>query len=407
MRKYINKWKNLVMLAALAVATVIPGAVSEAKTINKKVKLDNEISYVGSEEYIYGTNVKINNKSTSKYKKKIKTIKTDTDPTAFSYYTKAHFQSDEAYNQYDDYKNATSNARKYVTYSDYTMKFLKTGTYTISYVSYEKEYLEMDYTDYKYVNGTYIDYYKLVDNDGKSSSELYERKTTNGGDIYYQGITSKKIYAEGYDDSIVAASIKTGADKLQHVYCQPRNVIKTTYSRKYKVLATSKVISSVQLGKTKLSSTNKYGAYSSSSSSKRAFLTGNSGKLTVKTADKNYSITSIIVETYDKNGKAVYTKVSNKKKINYGLNNSKNAYADPYGVYSYNYSSHYKPTTVYVTYKNKFTGAFSKVNSITKDANGNTVFSITSRNVGDTKDTTYTSESIPDSYTNAYTFFKK
>ena len=47
------------------------------------------------------------------------------------------------------------------------------------------------------------------------------------------------------------------------------------------------------------------------------------------------------------------------------------------------------------------------MNSITKDANGNTVFSITSRNVGDTKDTTYTSESIPDSYTNAYTFFKK
>lgn len=255
-----------------------------------------------------------------------------------------------------------------------------------------------------------------VDKNGKYTYKKFKngKKLTLSKDTYYQGVSSKKIYsdtsaADGWG-SCVAATIKTGVDKKQYVYCQPRNVIKTTYSRQYKVLKTSKVISSVQLGKTKLTRADSNSAYSSSSSSSRAFLSGSSGKLTVKTADKNYSITSILVLTYDKEGKPVYTIVNNKKKINYGVNKSRrsNTSKSPYYAYSSNSVSLYKPTTVYVFYKNKFTGSFSRVNSISKDKSGNTVFSMTYRNAGDTKDITCTESSLYFYYNrDSYTFYKK
>lgn len=410
MKRYISKCKRSVILAVLAAAMIIPGMVSEAKTINKKVTENKVVCTLGYERTLNNVaGLKINNKSANKYKKKIKTIVTDTHPSGFYYQTKAYFKDSDAYVQYDDYTNATENARKYVAYNDYTLRFLKTGTYTISWVEYEKEDLDMLYSTSKTVNGKTVSYYKLKDNDGKQSTELYEKKTTNGGDTYYQGVSSKKIYAETYSDgwSYVAATIKTGADKKQYVYCQPRNVIKTTYSKQYKVLKTSKVISSVQLGKTKLTRADSKSAYSSSSSSKRAFLSGSSGKLTVKAADKNYSITSIVVLTYDKEGKPVYTKVSNKKKINYGVNKSMSSYKSSFSTYSYNSVSLYKPTTVYVCYKNKFTGAFCRVNSISKNKYGNSEFSVTYRNAGDTKDTTVTKTSMPSDCTTSYTFYKK
>ena len=409
MRRYISKCKTAFMLLTLLGAMIIPGAVTEAKTINKTEKLDKQISYVGYEIPISNTtSIKINKKSTSKYKKKIKTVKTSTDPTGFSYHTKTYCEDSDAYSQYDDYYNANYNAIKYVSEGDYILRFLKAGTYTIYYTKYSKEYLDLSYGGYDYASGKSL-YYLYDDDDKKLSTEGFVWNTTNSGESYYQGVTSKKIYAYSDEGGCVAASIKKGADGKDHVFCQPRNVIKTTYVKPYKVLKTSKVIKSVQLGSTKLTRADSMGAYSSSSSSQRAFLSSKKtkGKLTVKTADKNYSITSIIVKTYDKNGKPVYTKVGNKKTVNFGLNKSSSQYSSPYSSYSYSYNSLYKPTTVYVSYKNKYTGAFYRVNSVTKDADGDNVFSVTYRNVGDTKDTTYTTYSLPDSYTSSYTFYKK
>lgn len=412
MKKFLNTCKLSAMAITLAAAMVIPGVVSEARTINKNVTEDKAIYTVGEETYLYNVSgLKINKKAVKKYKKKIKASVTDTDESAFDYQTKAYFKDSDAYAQYDDYRNATTNARKYLGSSDYILRFLKAGTYTVSWVRYEKEELDMEYSTCKYVNGKYVDYYKLTDNDGNQSSELYEEKETNGGDTYYQGVSSKRIYADvssvdGWG-GVAAASIRTGADKYQHVYCQPRNVIKTTYTKQYKVLKTDRVISSVQLGKTKLTRSDSHSAYSSSSSSSRAFLSGSKGKLTVKAADKNYSITSIVVLTYDKEGKPVYTKVGNKKTINFGMNKSRDSYKSPYSSYSYSNTSLYKPTTVYVFYKNKFTGGFSRVNSISKDKDGDTVFSITYRNAGDTKDTTTTTSYISSDYYQSYTFYKK
>lgn len=404
MSRFLKQWKSIVIMAVLTIAIAAPGFVSEAKTINKKVVLDKTISYVGKEVYVSnGAGIKINNKSTSKYKKKIKTSKTDSNPMGFSYYTKACFTDYDAYDTYDDYSSARYDEKKYIAENDYTLRFLKAGTYTVSYVKYEKESLKMESDSEKKVNGKWVYYYKLKDHDGKLSSELFEKKEING-ETYYQGVSSKKIYAS-IDGGYAEAAIKVGADKKQHVYCNPRNVIKTTYSRQYKVLKTSRIISSVQLGKTKLTKSDSCGAYSSSSSSQRAFLSGNSGKLTVKAADSNYSITSIVVLTYDKEGKPVYTKVNNKKKINFGLNKSKDSYTSKYS--SYSKTSLYKETTVYVCYKNKFTGAFSKVNSITKNKYGNYEISVTYRNAGDTKDTTIVRSYMPSYNINSYTFYKK
>lgn len=410
MRKYFSKWKMTFMMMVLMAATIIPGAVTEAKTITKKETLDKEISYVGSEISFYNAaDLKINKKSTAKSKKKIKTIKTNSDITGFSYHTKAYFKDSSAYNQYDDFRNAYDNAVKFLPYGSYTMRFLKPGTYTISYAQYSKEYLRLDYETTKYDSASrkYIDYYKLYDNEGKTTNELYVRKTTDSDETYYEGVTSKKIYTYSNEGGVVAASIKAGADKQQHVYCQPRNVIKTIYSRQYKVLKTYEVISSVQLGKAKITSTSNRGAYSSSSSSSRSFLTGSKGKLTVKVADKNYSITSIVVKTYDKEGKPVYTKVGNKKNVNFGAYKPLSKYNSTYSTYSYSRTSLFKPTTVYVFYKNKFTGAYSTVDKIEKDVYGDYKFTYTYKNANSDKAETYTSYGVDTSYSQSFTFYKK
>ncbi|MCM1180477.1 MAG: hypothetical protein NC347_09495 [Clostridium sp.] len=409
MSRFLKKWKATAAMAALAVTVAASGFVSEAKTINRTETLEKEISYVGSEKSINNVSgIKINNKATSKSKKKVKTSKTSSDPTGFNYHTKAYFNywaSGYPYNSYDDYNDAYNNAKKYKATAAYTLRFLKAGTYTISYTKYSSQDL---YASSSYQNGKYM--YQIYDEDTDKlvSDDWFEYKTLNGSP-YYQGVSSKKIYASG-NEGLVEASIKTGADKQQHVYYQPANVIKTTYKQPYKVLKTSKIISSVQLGKTKLTNADSKGAYSSSSSSRRSFLSGNSGKLTVKTADKNYSITSIVVQTYDKDGKPVYTKVGNKKKVNYGLNKWKSEYSSEYSSYAYSNTSLYKETTVYVCYKNKYTGAFCRVDSVSKDQYGNNVISYTYRYAGDTKDskgTVYSLGSMNVRAYESYTFYKK
>lgn len=416
MSRFLKKWKATAAMAALAVTVAASGFVSEAKTINRTETLEKEILYVGSEKDCDGVSgIKINNKATSKSKKKVKTSKTSSDPTGMTYHTKAYFDywdSGYPYNSYDDYNNAYNNAIKYKATADYTLRFLKAGTYTVSYTKYSKQHL---YASSSYQNGKYM--YQIYDGDTNKlvSNDWFEYKTLNDSS-YYQGVSSKKIYASGneYDAELVEASIKTGADKQQHLYYQPANVIKTTYKQPYKVLKTSKIISSVQLGKTKLTNADSRGGYSSSSSSRRSFLSGNSGKLTVKAADKNYSITSIVVRTYDKDGKPVYTKVGNKKKINYGLNKGKYTYSSEYSSYARSKTSLYKETTVYVCYKNKYTGAFYRVDSVSKDQYGNYVISYTYRNAGDTKDSKstttmssgyYYDDDVPGAI--SYTFYKK
>lgn len=132
----------------------------------------------------------------------------------------------------------------------------------------------------------------------------------------------------------------------------------TTY--KFKVLKTDEKVASVQLGKAKISNKTtreKTGGYSKIKTEK-PFLSGSKGKLTVKMADKNYKIQSIIIATYDKKGDAIYKAVKNKKSVTFGKYKQK-----------YYSTQLFKPTKVYISYKNMFTGAYTKW-TVKKDEEG-------------------------------------
>lgn len=401
--KYFSKLRLVMAMAVFTLAIAMTGITSEAKVISKKAPTEKSVSYIGS-TFSTGScqSLKINKKAASKLKKKVKTLTTSKSASSFSYRTKSYFSTSSAYATYSDYTNATTNATKYVSTASYELRFLKTGTYTISYVTYEKQSLSAKSDKYDSKTKTY--YYKIWDNNNGQalSSELFARKTLSGS-TYYEGVTSHTIYASG-SEGLVQASVSKDVNGTSRLFYQPQNVIKTTHTCQVKVLKTSNVISSVQLGTRKVTVSDKLAAYSSTSSSTTTsrFLSGNSGKLTVKLANSNYSITSIIVLTYNSKGEPVYTKVSNKKKINYGLYKAGYSYKSSYSNLQYSYSSMYKPTTIYIGYKNKFTGAYSKFDIVT-DSSGAQQIKTTYRNAGDTKDQNITG--FAGSY-QSYTFYK-
>ena len=325
--KILTKMKACILMAALALAVIFTGNVAEAKTVKNTYK---RIEYLGETMTLDRvTSVKINKKSLSKMKKKVKSVKTYSDQDGFSYYAK-----DWTYDTQDS-------AMKYKSLSDYELTFLKTGTYTITTTSYS---------------------------------------STSGG--YY------------YDSNYNYHHRKDELTKYV-----------TTY--KIKVLKTDAVVKSVQLGKAKQSYTDKRGKTGSDSytNTKKVFLSGSKGKLTVKMADKNYQIQSIVVATYDKDGDRIYTAVKNKKSVTFG--NFKDEYKyDSYGYYSHS-SSLYKPTEVYISYKDKFTGTYTKW-SVKKDAYGkSTLVEVKDKDsYGDTT-STYTTSYIGGSNCQSYTFYKK
>lgn len=137
-------------------------------------------------------------------------------------------------------------------------------------------------------------------------------------------------------------------------------ITKTTHTRKIKVLKSTTAITSIKLGKSTWSSKTSNSASSSSRKSVvNHYLTGTSGKLSVK-ANKNYAITSIIVVTYNGEGDPVYTSVKNNQTISYGQFVMNDSYtSSTNSIYNRINKSMYKPTKVYVSYRNKFTGAYT------------------------------------------------
>ena len=161
-------------------------------------------------------------------------------------------------------------------------------------------------------------------------------------------------------------------------------MIKTTYKFTYKVVPTTNPLKVFALGKTKFTYTvkNSGNKVNTKTVIKNKFLSGNSGKLSMKVSSKNYAVTSAFVVTYDAQGKVVVTASGNGKKVNYGKykQQSQSIYAktkvDANGniIYKKNAAgkdtsdvdydvvtigksaSKYKPTTVYYGYRDKFTG---------------------------------------------------
>ena len=332
-------FKKLQQAFLTTVVTVALGAVAfsgisaDAATITKKPTVNSkETVAIGTQTSVNCvSNFKINGKAYKKYKKKIKVVQTYNNP---KYWTNEGTKTDYIDNEFisDTEKYAQSQDNdKYISAQSYNIKFLKAGTYTISYDTYS--------------DGDS----KTVDNqDNVSSTTTYE-------------------------------------------------LIKTTYKKTYKVVPTTNELKVFALGKTKFTYTTKNSGNKVNTKTviKNKFLSGNSGKLSMKASSKNYAITSAFVVTYDAQGKVVVTASGNGKKVNYGKYKSqgKTVYAktkvdangdtiykkDASGKDTYEkdydlvttsqYASKYKPTTVYYGYKDKFTG-----DSVTYSVSNKTVY---------------------------------
>lgn len=122
---------------------------------------------------------------------------------------------------------------------------------------------------------------------------------------------------------------------------------------------------SVALGKTALSKYSRKasdnGSTISDTSDYRVKSTTTSGKLKIK-ADKGIKITGLVVASVDKNGKAVYKKVKNGKKISLSKE-LEYKYIRPSGYYS---KDARKYTYVYVSYKDSYLGTYTTYSLTTK-----------------------------------------
>lgn len=319
-----KKFKNSVLVAATTFvlgAVAFSGISADAATITKKPTVNSKQTVAIGDTTDANTvsNFKINGKSYKKYKKKVKVVQTYNNPSKWvNEGTKTNYIDNEFISDKEKYKQSQKND-KYISAQSYDIKFLKAGTYTISY----DKYSEGDS--------------KTVDNaDNVSSTTTSELIKTTYKFTYKVVPTTNplKVFALG---------------KTKYTY--------TTKNSGNKV-NTKTVI-------------------------KNKFLRGNSGKLSMKASSKNYAVTSAFVVSYDAQGKVVVTASGNGKKVNYGKykKQGQSVYAktkvDANGNVIYKkdaagkdtndvdydvvttgkYASKYKPTTVYYGYRDKFTGA--------------------------------------------------
>lgn len=419
--KSLLRYKTILTVFVMALLLTVMSATAEAKTISRKVTEDTQTVSVGSEFNWSGNDVKINGKKISKFKKKIKTVNTGYTDYQNSYRKTGRFDSELAYKS----GKSQSDGYKYYGSKYYTFRFLKAGTYKFSRVSYSNYYGGYDVYKmiYKRSSGG-VSYYKLQqisysDENGYAykdvGTEEYVSRTIDSDEdtsyytdyTYYQGVTSKKMYA--YDTyGITPASFKKGADGKKHMYYDTP-VVKTTTVQPYKVVKELTPVTSVQLGKSKVTSKNTSSAYSSTQTyTSKKFLAGKSGKLTVKTGS-NYALVDIVVETFDKEGNAIYTLVKNKSKVTYGSYKSGYSYKSSYSTYAYSYQSMYKPTNVYVYCKNKSEKeTYIDIESITKDSDGDLVVKYVRVYSDGSKYNGTAYNYLPTSYnTYEYQFYKK
>ena len=319
-----KKFKNSVLVAATTFvlgAVAFSGISADAATITKKPTVNSKQTVAIGDTTGVDTvsNFKINGKSYKKYKKKIKVVQTYNNP---SYWvnegTKTNYIDNEFISDTEKYKQSQEND-KYISAQSYDIKFLKAGTYTISY------------------------------------------------DTYSEGDSKTVDNADNVSSTTTSELIKT-TYKFTYKVVPTTNPLKVFALGKTKYTYTTKNSGNKVNTKTVI---------------KNKFLRGNSGKLSMKASSKNYAVTSAFVVSYDAQGKVVVTASGNGKKVNYGKYKKqgqsvyaktkvdangnviykkdaagKDTYDEDYDVVTTSkYASKYKPTTVYYGYRDKFTGA--------------------------------------------------
>lgn len=276
-----------------------------------------------------------------------------------------------------------SSARVYVNVTPDPAK-VKTTYYYLTKDGRKWELTEEAGRYYRMFDGNKV--YLTPNRTQKYVEDGYEVKNENGYtykyDLYDAG-DGKGYYYYNWDGSILVNNqvVQTPDGQLDYEYSTATiqltstkagtytvNVNVNGQATKLKVYVTTyggdKAVS-VALGKTSLSKTSRKasdnGSTVSTASDYRVKSTTTSGKLKIK-ADKGIKITGLVVATVNKDGKAVYKKVKNGKKITLSKALAYK-YTSPDGSYS---KDARKYTCVYVSYKDSYLGTYTTYSVTTK-----------------------------------------
>lgn len=223
-------------------------------------------------------------------------------------------------------------------------KIYRTPTYVTQEI--EDAYtVEETYTKYDGTTGTYTRTYDLH-NDGRGKGWYYEKNGADGQKNY------QKVNATDYEYS--EAVIQLDSTKKGNYSVKIKVGSKTTTVKVY-VTDNTTPVSQVKLGKSVLKKVSRKASSKSITEAKQSnFYVSSkvkSGKLKVS-ATKGYKITGMVVAYVNKDGKAIYKKVKNGKKITLSQALAYRS-TSTYGYYS---KDSKKRTQIFVSYKDSYTG---------------------------------------------------
>lgn len=255
-------------------------------------------------------------------------------------------------------------------------------------------------SDYYYIPASYYDraaYNTYTDYQNAQNGYKYISATD-----YYFSFQKPGTYTFKY----YTYSTKTTRNKVEgkDYYSYDVTVTKKLNIKKYKVVKDTNILKSISLGNAKV--TNKTTTTANQKTTgvyvRNQYLKGKSGKLKVA-LNSTYKITSIVVCTFDKDGKAVYTQAKNKGKVTYGLYPRDNSYTNEnYPIYNSISKGLMKETIVYIGYRNKLTGEYTK-HTVKKNNDGSTYVESEYKYYGNTQ--VYTSNGTGGNCVLTYTFY--
>lgn len=223
-------------------------------------------------------------------------------------------------------------------------KVYRTPTYVTQEI--EDAYtVEETYTKYDGTTGTYTRTYDLY-NDGRGKGWYYKKNWAAGQ------TNDQKVDATDYEYS--EAVIQLDSTKKGNYSVKIKVGSKTTTVKVY-VTDNTTPVSQVKLGKSVLKKVSRKASGKSITEAKQSnFYVSSkvkSGKLKVS-ATKGYKITGMVVAYVNKDGKAIYKKVKNGKKITLSQALAYRS-TSTYGYYS---KDSKKRTQIFVSYKDSYTG---------------------------------------------------
>lgn len=316
-------------IACTAVAVLAIGAITlcnvdvQAKTIAQPTQNYKYVYEIGNGMSVSNAvNLKINGKkySSGSIKKKVKTVQTGKDANAYKSFSKSYiryYDSADAPDSEDYYQQQQN--YKYITTYNYSLSFLKAGTYTISFD--------------KYSNGT-DEIVKSADGKSETVTEVLEKTT-------YKYKIKVVNTANAVKKLALGKSSRTYTVKRSGTKVTTKTVVKNRY-------LTGKS------GKLKISLNKGYkltGAY--------AVTRNADGTISVKATGNNKKITYSVAKysNEEKYDKVVTDPTTGKDKYVVEADGSYTLVTSP--AVASKSASKYKQTIIYYGYKDSFTGDYT------------------------------------------------